>query len=247
MILRTLPRLAAAFTLASLGCHLHAASITVLNHSFEDTVLSPGTFATTSSPAGWSPYGSIDFSGRVIGALNPASTTLYSAAVPDGANVGVIFLLDGGPAVESGMTQTLGATLQLNTTYTLQIEVGNIANDPFEPHSDFNFSGFPGYRIDLLAGGTVIASDNNSLLPAEGQFLTSNVLLSVGGSHAQAGQSLAIRLVNLDGNNGIEVNFDNVRLDASPIPEPAHATLAAGASLLVLAALSRRRRLSALA
>lgn len=245
MLLRHLPRLAATFALTSLGCHLHAASITVLNPSFEDTVLSPGTFSTGSAPAGWSAYGSIDFNARAIGSLNPASTTLYSAAVPDGANVGVVFLLDGGPAVESGLSQTLGATLQLNTTYTLQVEVGNIANDPNPPHSSFNFSGFPGYRIDLLAGGTVIASDNNSLLPAEGQFLTSTVLLSIGGSHAQAGQTLAIRLVNLDGDNGIEVNFDNVRLDASPIPEPAQATLAAGASLLALAGVTRRRATSA--
>jgi hypothetical protein len=219
-----------------------AAPVTVNNPSFEDPVIADGTFATTSAPAGWSTYGNINFINRVIGVLNPATTTLYTVPAPDGANVGVVFLLDAGPAAESGFTQTLGATLQTSTVYTLQVDIGNIANDPNPPHSSFDFSGFPGYRVDLLAGGNVIASDNNTLLPDEGKFLTSTVLFSVGGSHALAGQQLGIRLVNLDGANGIEVNFDNVRLDAAAIPEPANAALAAGASALVMLGLKRRRR-----
>lgn len=242
-IIRALPHaLAGIATLLTAALpDIRAAAIAISNPSFEDPVIAAGTFATTAAPAGWSTYGDINYVNRVIGVLNPATTSLYSAAAPHGANVGVVFLLDAGPASESGFSQTLAASLQLNTLYTLQVDIGNIANDPNPPHSSFNFSGFPGYRVDLLAGGTVIASDENTLLPGEGAFLTSTVLLSVGGSHALAGQPLGVRLVNLDGANGIEVNFDNVRLDAAAIPEPANAAFAAGASVFFMLGLKRRR------
>ena len=101
----------------------------------------------------------------------------------------------------------------------MTVEAGNIATDPNPPFNMFNFDGFPGYRIDLLAGSTVLGSDSNSLLPLEGQFLTSTFDVTVGSSHANFGQGLAIRLVNLNG-VGTEVNFDNVRIVATPVPEP---------------------------
>jgi len=44
---------------------------------------------------------------------------------------------------------------------------------------------------------------------------------------------LAIRLVNLNG-PGIEVNFDDVRLDASPVPEPSSVGLVAIGMMCVL-------------
>lgn len=195
----------------------HATTIPITNHSFEDPVTGPGTFVTNTAPNGWSAYGSINFSNRAIGVLNPNDTSLYADGVPDDHNVGVVFLLPSA-ATESGLQQTLGDTLQASTQYTLSVEVGNIANDPNPPHNSFNFSGFPGYRVDLLAGSAVIASDNNTLAPGEGRFLTSTVQLTTGASHPNEGQALAVRLVNLDGPAGIEVNFDNVRLDAVPAP-----------------------------
>lgn len=229
-----------AALLATAAIDARAAAITVNNHSFENPVTPPDSFIANVAPTGWSVFGSIDFGARAIGVLNPNTTLLYLDPVPHGANVGVTFLLDPGAAVPSGLQQTLGATLQTNTTYTLTVEVGNLAFVPTPPHNAFNFTGFPGYRVDLLAGGVVIASDNNTLLPGEGRFLTSTVQLSVGATHAQAGQLLGIRLVNLDGPNGIEVNFDDVRLDATPIPEPAAATLGAAGFALGLALWRRR-------
>jgi hypothetical protein len=94
-------------------------------------------------------------------------------------------------------------------------------------NAPFQFGGFPNYRIDLLAGTNVLASDNNTLLLDEGRFLTSTVAVSTGNNHPLAGQTLGIRLVNLNNAPGIEVNFDNVRLDASPVPRP---TVIAGLS-----------------
>lgn len=219
-----------------------AAAISITNAGFETPVIAAGTFEVSSAPSGWSAYGTINGGNRSVGVLNPSSTTLYASGAAEGVNVGVVFLGDAGSGVESGLVQTLSATLSLNTRYVLTVAVGNITNDAQPLHNSFNFTGFPGYRVDFLAGGTVIASDNNSLLPSEGQFLTSTVDLSIGASHAQAGQALGIRLVNLDGVNGLEVNFDDLRLDASPIPEPATASLVLGAAALVGVSCRRSRR-----
>ncbi len=191
----------------------HAVPVPVTNHSFELPVTGPGTFVTNAPPPGWAAYGdSLDFFERTIGVLNPNGTTLYVEAVPDGNNVGVTFLT---PQMddEAGLQQTLAATLQTLTQYTLTVEVGNLANDV----TPYDFDGFPGYRIDLLAGTTVLASDDDTLLPGEGRFLTSTVQFSTGATHPNAGQALTIRLVNLDAAPGIEVNFDDVRLDATAL------------------------------
>ncbi|CAM3036222.1 hypothetical protein [Rariglobus hedericola] len=227
----------------------HSEQLTVQNAGFETLFLANNTFNVSSpGPAGWSAYGSINHNNRSIGALNPTGSTLYSGGAPEGRNVGVVFLMDNAnnqsqfASIESGLVQTLSATLLTNTRYTLTVEVGNMAPDATPNNNAFAFTGFPGYRIDLLAGGQVIASDNNSLLPAEGTFLTSQFSLSIGASHVLAGQALGIRLVNLNAGPGIEVNFDNVRLDATAIPEPATVTSLLGAATLMMAFFRRRGR-----
>lgn len=214
----------------------HAVPIPITNPSFESPVTPPNSFVTNAPPPGWAAYGdSLDFGSRTIGVLNPNSTALYLDPVPDGSNVGVTFL-DPMMNDEAGLQQTLGATLQTLTEYTLTVEVGNLANDM----TPFDFDGFPGYRIDLMAGATVLASDDDTLLPAEGRFLTSTVQVAIGASHPNAGQPLGIRLVNLDAAPGIEVNFDDVRLDAAPLgscpamPPPACKTATAGKGALAL-------------
>ncbi len=201
----------------------HATPLTVVNPGFESPQVAPGTFATSAPPPAWSPYGTLDFGFRTIGVLHPATTTLYDQPPPDGSNVGVVFLLDD-PAnqahfanQEAGLLQTLSDALQTSTRYTLRVNVGNIANDPNPPHDAFQFTGFPGYRVDLLAGGTVIASDPGSLLPGEGRFLETPIEVEIGAAHALAGQPLGIRLVNRNAAPGLEVNFDDVRLDAVDI------------------------------
>jgi hapalindole H/12-epi-hapalindole U/12-epi-fischerindole U synthase len=238
--------LLATLGLAALLPAAHAELITVQNAGFETLFLANNTFNVASpGPAGWSAYGTINHNNRSIGVVNPTGSTLYSGGAPEGRNVGVVFLMDNAnnqsqyAGIESGLVQTLAATLQTNTRYTLTVEVGNMANDSSANNNAFVFTGFPGYRVDLLAGGQVIASDNNSLLPSEGTFLTSQFSLSIGASHVLAGQALGIRLVNLNAAPGIEVNFDNVRLDATAIPEPATVASLFGAATLALAILIR--------
>lgn len=192
-----------------------AGPVAVVNPGFEATVLAPGTFFTASPPPGWSAYGSIDNFARAVGSVNPSGTLLYLEPVPEGANVGVVFLGTTPTGAEAGLEQTLAATLQPWTTYTLTVEVGNMGYEPAPPHGSFDFHGFPGYRVELLAGGVVIGSDADTLSPADGFFATSTVQVPVASVHAQLGQPLSVRLVNRDAAAGIEVNFDDVRLDAS--------------------------------
>ena len=236
-------------TLAASLTAARAELLTIQNAGFETHFLADNSFnVATPGPSGWSAYGTINHNNRSIGAVNPAGSLLYPGGAPEGRNVGVVFLMDNPgnqsqfAGIESGLVQTLAATLQTNTRYTLTVEVGNMAPDTSPNNNSFAFTGFPGYRVDLLAGGQVIASDNNTLLPAEGTFLTSQFSLSIGASHALAGQSLGIRLVNLNAAPGIEVNFDNVRLDATAIPEPAAFACLFGTTTLTLALFRRRAR-----
>lgn len=200
--------------------------VTVLNPSFENPATLPATFtgAQATGPMGWSVYNSgATNNQRYFGVWNPATTNSFVGGAPDGANVGVVFLENTTNLAEAGLRQTLAATLQLSTQYTLTVDVGNFS--PADP-GPFNFTGFPGYRVELFAGSSIIALDNNSLTPAEGHFEKSIVTFTTGTSHANAGQQLGIRLVNLNG-PGTEVNFDNVRLDATAVPEPSAFVLGA--------------------
>lgn len=191
-------------------------AISIANASFELPATSNNSFITSGPPTSWVGYGSINNTLRSVGVLNPNTTTLYLDAVPHGSNVGVAFLLDNNANhaqfsnLPAGIEQTLSDTLKTNSKYTLTVYVGNINQDL--PPTPYQFIGFPNYRVELLAGGVVVASDNNTQIPSEGRFLLSTTVLTVGGSHVQAGQALSIRLLNLNSSTGIEVNFDNVSL-----------------------------------
>lgn len=192
--------------------------IPIDNPSFESPNIPAGTFATTAPPDGWSAYGSVDFGFRTVGVLDPTGTAYYPGGAPHGENVGVVFLLDDPndqsqfAGIEAGLEQVLDEVLAPATRYTLSVALGNIASAV--PQGQFEFDGFPGYRVELAAGGTVLASEVNTQLPPEGEFLTVTLQADVGPAHPNLGQPLRIRLGNLNADVGIEVNFDDVRLTA---------------------------------
>ena len=221
-----------ACLLPSLGL---AAAIPLANASFESPGATNDSFITSSAPTGWTAVGTIDFGWRAIGVVNPNTTPLYLDPVPHGSNIGVAFLGPTFSNLPSGLHQTLTNTLQPRTTYTLTAFVGNMNSATTPPHNQFNFTGFPGYRIELRAGTSVLASDNNTLLPGEGRFLVSTVTVSTASTHSNLGQVLGIRLLNLDAAGGIEVNFDDVRLDASPRPDPVVSVAPAGDGVMRIA------------
>ncbi|MBL8752228.1 MAG: hypothetical protein JNK15_02920 [Planctomycetes bacterium] len=190
-------------------------SIPIANAGFEQPAIAAGTFATLAPPAGWNGYGALNFGARTVGVLHPATTTLYTVPPPEGNQVGVVFLMDNPQQQlvftdsEAGLQQTLAAVLEPNRRYVLSVAVGNIGVDANAP---FLFAGFPGYRVELQAGGVPLATDLGTVLPTEAGFATTTVVVDVGANHPLLGQPLRIRLGNRNAAPGIEVNFDDVRL-----------------------------------
>jgi hapalindole H/12-epi-hapalindole U/12-epi-fischerindole U synthase len=222
-----------------------AAPVAIVNAGFESPYLGgnlppqyagdvPATaFPVGAAPAGWQSYGAVG-APAYIGVLNPGVmaveplATAFPAGAPEGDNVALTFFDGHAGGAEFGVQQTLAAALAANTIYTLTVEVGNIASgmSAVQPYASFGFfdlRGFPGYRVELTAGGVAIATDNDTLNPGEGLFELSTVRLVVGDDHARLGQSLGIRLVNLNQQDindpviDLEVDFDDVQLDASPL------------------------------
>lgn len=198
---------------------VEAGTIAIANSGFEEPNLKGleptvgEEIFTFTTPPGWQlydPKGLIptdtDLSTSYPGIWNPSSA-FYPDEAPEGENIGAIFLNQAPGTGVVGMTQTLTNTLQANTEYTLQVEVGN-------PGSDF-FAGFPGYTVQLLVEDTILAEDNNTLAIAEGEFETATVSFTTATQEVNLGQPLQIRLLHNLETTGLEVNFDDVRLSAN--------------------------------
>jgi hypothetical protein len=246
-----------------------AAPIAVANPGFEALYLGSnlppqyggdvptGAFPTGPAPSGWTAYyASGPEAAMFIGVLNPGTTAdhapnppCFPDGAPEGDNVVLLYMDGDDGGSEYGVEQQLAATLQADTVYTLTVEVGDIAScaglvPPYT--SFFDLAGFPGHRIQLLAGGVVIAEHTASLSLAEGEFGTAQLQVTIGDVHAQLGEPLAIRLVNRNqpdqpGVSGLEVDFDDVRLDATPVPAVPISGRAAGALSLALLAVGLAR------
>jgi hypothetical protein len=207
-----------------------AAPVPVMNPGFEADFALDGTFPlgpVTAWPA-FDPNNLLAINGNFTGVINPSGGDCFNMQdAPEGRNAALLFIQSSVGAGPVGLTQILDAALEANTVYTLTVEVGNIAScaglPPFDTFGFFDLDGFPGYAVQLLAGGVLVAEDFNTLdgqIP-EGEFRTTTVELAVGDAHPMLGQPLEIRLINLNLEDspeapGIEVNFDDVRLDASP-------------------------------
>ena len=155
---------------------------------------------------------------------NPGVYEFFPDGALEGQRVGIAFNFDGTEALgEYGMYQELTDTLQPFTTYTLEVGIGNIATGNAST-GFFPLDGFPGYRVELQAGGVMLDEDDNTLAGTipDGEFATSTVTFTTGASHSQLDQNLGILLVNLnveDSNfpdSDLEVDFDDIRIDASP-------------------------------
>ncbi len=201
---------------------LLAVPVAITNPGFELPALSPGGSTMGTTP-GWSIPGwtLTPFSGGAGG-------TQYLDHNPT-------YFTDGAPEGNSTLwvsaayfTQTLTATLQPNTEYTLDVLVGRYAIVAET------------YSITLLAGDHVLATTSNTLLSIPIHTFQ-NRELTYTSTGTSPGLGEALRIV-LQKNGGWEVDFDNVRLDAAgQIPEPGSAALFV-VGIGALGAILRRRR-----
>lgn len=179
--------------IATTSTQATATPLAIANSGFEEPILLDGSYIGGLVP-GWVP------SSSTAGVFNPPASQ-FPGEAPEGQNT----------AYSQGavLSQVLSDVLNANTVYTLQVAVGSPLTQSF-----------PGYSVQLRAGGTVLAEDNSTLSPALGTFATSTVVFTALPSSLQLGQFIEITLSS----RGAETDFDDVRLSATPltaVPEPA--------------------------
>ena len=193
------------------------AVIPVANPGFEDPVLADGTI-TNFFVNDWT----LSATG-VAGTWNP-TTSEYPSEAPEGDNVSFV------NGNLNYIVQDLNVFVAPNLIYTLEVDVGK----RLDMGANWNYS------VELIIAGTndpagILAIDAGSLAPNPGQFLTSTVTYTAPSSGPEIGRELAIKLRN---RNTDQVNFDNVRLTAVPLPA---AFYLFGAGLLGLVGIAGRK------
>ena len=179
------------------------------NGSFEEPTAVDDTFA----PIG-TPWQTVDVPPGVgfVETWNPPVTEYASA--PDGENVCDVFFDTSAPGASFGVLQVLGETFAADTDYTVTVQVGRPTN-----------SDWPGFRVELRVGDTVLAFDEDptTTAPTAGNFITSTVTYTYdAGDEGLVGQDLEVRLlsrgVDVDGVGAAGewvVDFDDVTFSST--------------------------------
>ncbi len=210
--------------ICALAVPIEATPITISNPSFEiqnsfTNFTLKGEFNFTI--VNWTAGGGSQGTFRPSTPSNNFGTLVYNVDVPDGLNVAF--------SNAGTILQVLSAILQANTTYTLTVDVGDRLDLSLPSHS-----------IQILAGGNLLGSASAS--PINGNFATATVVHTTSLGDLEIGSALEIRLVN---NGGVQINWDNVQLDATLIPEPSTYLLFAVGILGIIGMSYRQRKKAA--
>jgi hypothetical protein len=235
-----------ALTLASAAAVIsaHGASVLINNHSFETPVrATDGLFSVSGSGTGvfnsWNYVVQNGGSFEDFGIENPGAGAYTGAtgnSTPSGADgINVAFLNQDNSGLFAGIFQNVG-TLQANTQYTMTIAIGQRL-DRTNGSIEFGLYGGATGATDIWASGTALSTATNVSSTA-GSFqdfvvtFTTGAIVSndlyVGARYTETGANL------------IQASLDNVRLDATLVPEPSMALLGG----LGMLGLLRRRRIA---
>ena len=201
-----------------LGTSVWAVPIAVTNHSFEAPDVSSGGNTWSDVNLNW---------GDDAGASGDEFTEMIAGFAADG-------LQHTGVQAMSSLMQDLGDTYAARTRYTLSVGVGNRANFTSAGNQTI-------VRLADATDGSILAESifDASLIPV-GAFEDRSLSYITGAAGGSIGNAIRIELAVGDAAFG-RAHFDNVRLDATVIPEPG-AIVLLGLGLLGVAARTWRRR-----
>jgi len=186
-MMNRLNTLLSATASAACACSALGESIILQNPGFEFPLLSPGSFGAL--PVGWTNPGG---SGGVWHVLPQWAVAYPELGCFQGLQVG---FTNNGPLV-----QAVAEPVNEFTRYILTVAVGR--------RMDCCTDGT--YRVQLFAGGVMLAEDVSSVAIPPGEWETSTVVYDALPGDPNLGQMLEIRLAR---HTGVQANFDRVRLD----------------------------------
>jgi hypothetical protein len=138
------------------------------------------------------------------GAIVPDAVYGYGGIAAEGKNFGYVKT---DLKSDHCLYQKLAFSLQSLRTYDMSVKVGN--------PSLYNDGAAGAYRVELLAGGVVIASKSGASPADDSKWITASVSYTSGPDKTadpNVGQPLAIRLVAKAFTEKKHLNFDDVRL-----------------------------------
>jgi len=182
---------------------VQAVPVSITNSSFEDPDLGDGLFTGDfTAVTGWTGSGGVNAFQTGVQESNDVKYTGTTGNNPlpgTGDSLQFAYVQSGNHTITT--TSSLGAVAP-NTLYKLTVAVGDPLNEPTN-----NI-----YTLALLDNGTAISTAIAPTAPSNGTFVDASLTFLTGST--VNGGPLAIRLGN---GGGSQVNFDNVRLEATPV------------------------------
>lgn len=238
-----------------------AATIAITNADFEANILAnpgaqndnftvtTGQGATITPAPGWTfGYNQIDNYSAYAGISDLAAANLSSEGALDN-NIVWLFVAANKQTTSVWARQTLSATVELNTRYTLTLRVAQAARAEGNPSLPNPIFPTLGNGVDtgnvfarLRAGNATTAmpgflsSASSVSAPGDHEWVNWTLVWETGASEALAGQALMIELFNTASSVGglpVEVFYDDLVLTTSAVPEPGTWALLGGAGWLM--------------